>query len=100
MTNTEIIIREAIKKGLYTEKEVNELIARGYTVPLHTYTEWINMGCQVSKGEKAKIETKLWKFTNKKTKGDKPDEEKAYNHYYLAKAFLFDASQVEGIKSN
>lgn len=104
MTNTEIIIKEVIENELYTEKQVEEFISKGCCVPVHTYAEWKSIGCQVSKGEKAKIITKLWKFTDKKKKGEKIDdneeEQKAYNHYYLAKAFLFDASQVEVMKSN
>ena len=52
----------------------------------------------MKKGEHARITTRLWKFTNKPKKSEtaKENTDDAENsHYYLAKAFLFTADQVE-----
>lgn len=100
MTNTEIIINEAVANGIYTEEQVEEILSAGYTLPIHTFQVWKSAGYIVKKGEHARITTRLWRFTNKSKKAD---EEQAdadgteNNHYYLAKAFLFTADQVEKI---
>ena len=101
MTNTQIITSEVIAAGIYTKEQVEAFAKRGFTVPVHTYTEWKQLGCQVIKGQKAIIETRLWKFSSKVvTLKDKNgnETEGQDNHYFLAKAFLFDIKQVEKIQ--
>ena len=98
MTNTEIIINEALTNGLYTKEQIEEILASGHMIPLHTLQAWKNAGYIVKKGEHARITTRLWKFTNKPKKSEtaKENTDDAENsHYYLAKAFLFTADQVE-----
>lgn len=95
MTNTQIIINEAIENGLYTKEEVEAILETGHMIPLHTFQTWKSAGYIVRKGEHAKITTRLWKYTSKKKSAEADGE--ALNHYYLAKAFLFTADQVEKI---
>ena len=100
MTNTEIIINEALANGLYTEEQIENILASGHMIPLHTFKAWKEAGYIVKKGEHARITTRLWKFTNKAKKSEEADENTEgteHNHYYLAKAFLFTADQVEKI---
>lgn len=100
MTNTEIITSEVIAKGIYTKEQVEMFAKKGFAVPVHTYAERKSLGCQVKKGQKAIIETRLWKFSSKVvtlTDNDGNETEGQDNHYYLAKAFLFDIQQVEKI---
>ena len=70
MTNTQIIINEAVANGLYTKEEVENILASGHMIPLHTFQTWKNAGYSVKKGEHARITTRLWKFTNKAKKSD------------------------------
>ena len=101
MTNTQIIANEVITAGIYTKEQVELFAKKGFTVPVHTYAEWKALGCQVVKGQKAIIETRLWKFSSKVVtlKDTDGNETEGYdNHYYLAKAFLFDIKQVEKIQ--
>ncbi|GFI31624.1 hypothetical protein IMSAGC013_03021 [Lachnospiraceae bacterium] len=98
MTNTQIIISEAIANGIYTKEEVDAILESGRMIPVHTFQTWKSAGYIVRKGEHAKITTRLWKFTNKKAgEADGDADGEANNHYYLAKAFLFTADQVEKI---
>ena len=99
MTNTQIIINEAIANGLYTKEEVEAILKTGHMIPLHTFQTWKNAGYVVRKGEHAKITTRLWKYTNKKTsvEADGETDGESLNHYYLAKELLFTADQVEKI---
>lgn len=66
MTNTQIIINEAIANGLYTKEEVETILESGHMIPLHTFQTWKSAGYIVRKGEHAKITTRLWKYTSKK----------------------------------
>ena len=99
MTNTQIIINEAIANGLYTKEEVETILESGHMIPLHTFQTWKSAGYIVRKGEHAKITTRLWKYTskNKSAEADGETVGDALNHSYLAKAFLFTADQVERI---
>ena len=99
MTNTQIIINEAIANGLYTKEEVETILESGHMIPLHNFQTWKSAGYIVRKGEHAKITTRLWKYTSKKksAEADGETDGEALNHYYLAKAFLFTADQVERI---
>lgn len=101
MTNTEIIINEAVENGLYTMEQIENILASGHMIPLHTFQAWKSAGYIVKKGEHARITTRLWRFTNKSRKNNEVDENTDgtnNEHYYLAKAFLFTSDQVERIK--
>lgn len=101
MTNTEIIINEAVENGLYTMEQIENILASGHMIPLHTFQAWKSAGYIVKKGEHARITTRLWRFTNKSKKNNEADENTDgtdNEHYYLAKAFLFTYDQVERIK--
>lgn len=101
MTNTEIIINEAVENGLYTMEQIENILASGHMIPLHTFQAWKSAGYVVKKGEHARITTRLWRFTNKSKKNNEADENTDgtdNEYYYLAKAFLFTYDQVERIK--
>lgn len=101
MTNIEIIINEAVENGLYTMEQIENILASGHMIPLHTFQAWKSAGYIVKKGEHARITTRLWRFTNKSRKNNEVDENTDgtnNEHYYLAKAFLFTSDQVERIK--
>lgn len=97
MTNLEIIVAEAVANKLYTIEEVEAIFETGNTLPLHTFAVWKSMGYIVKRGEHAKIATRLWKFK----KGAKETEESVdgehSDKYFLCKAYLFTAEQVEKI---
>ena len=94
MTNEEIIKTEAVLNGLYTEKEIEEYVAKTGELPLHTYNVWRARGYAPKKGSKG-IYTKLWK--QKKVKG-KDDKESV--KFIKVTAILFSASQVEEKKKD
>lgn len=82
MTNKEIILHEAILNN-YSYNGSN----------LNTYTTWKRKGYQVQKGQKAIINTSLWKhcsFKDKKT-GE------STTRILMVKASLFGVEQVEKI---
>lgn len=108
MTNNEIIYREAIAAGIYTQEEADQIIAQSGRLPLHTFQEWKRMGYSVKKGEHAALACNLWKFTNKPGKAAKAlrdaaadlaqatgQDEQNDPHYYMARAYLFAWSQVK-----
>lgn len=109
MTNNEIIYRESIAAGIFTQEQADQILASGARLPLHTFQEWKRMGFSVKKGEHAALSCTLWKFTNKPGKAGRQAaaelgeataellEEKGDPHYYMAKAALFTASQVKPI---
>lgn len=94
MTNEQIIADAAVSAGIYTREEIEEFIGSGREIPLHTFKGWLSRGDYRIKAGERGLETKLWK----KRKGA-PDEETAAddpeNGFYLAKAYLFSADQVE-----
>ncbi len=94
MTNEQIIADVAISAGLYTEKEIVELIEAGKEIPLHTFKGWTARGPYKIKAGEHGIETRLWKKKNKK-KDDKGEEVEPKTDFYLAKAYLFSSDQVE-----
>lgn len=107
MTNNEIIYRESIAAGIFTQEQADQIISTGARLPLHTFQEWKHMGFSVKKGEHAALVCYLWKFTNKPGKAGRQAvanlsevaaelvEEKDDPHYYMAKASLFTAAQVK-----
>ena len=95
MTNLEIICNEAILNGIYTRDEIEDMLAQGLEPALHTYTGWKARGKVVKHGEKG-IETRLWKKRKSKAKDDESNDSVEVNgNFYLAKAYLFTALQVE-----
>ena len=104
MTNLEIVTTVAVANGLYTEEELVEFYDEMDMMPLQTYQEWKRSGYQVKKGEKAMIQTKLWKKNPKyqpsteETEETEDEEQKKQRAFYLTKAFLFNFNQVEAIK--
>lgn len=99
MKNIEIIANEAVAANLYTQEQVEEILECGGELPLHTFAGWKARGKMVRKGEHAAIKTRLWKFKKgaKKAEAEAEVEEKEESRYYLCKAFLFTAEQVEAI---
>lgn len=97
MKNEEIIARIAVANGIYTIEEIENMIAQGQEIPLHTFKGWKDRGMTVRKGEHG-VTCKLWKKKNKKqAEEDKGDEE---NGFYLTKSYLFSREQVEEEKRN
>ena len=99
MTNTQIIINEAIANGLYTKEEVEAILETGHMIPLHTFQTWKSAGYIVRKGEHAKSQPgsgntparkNLLKRTVKQTA-------KPLIITTLQKHFFFTADQVEKI---
>ncbi len=103
MTNSEIIINEALLNNIFTKEQIESMVKNGIDIPLHTFQTWKELGYSVKKGEHAKVTTRLWKRT-KKGQGAKTPEEleeaKIKNHFYLTKAFLFTSEQVEKIEAS
>ena len=96
MNNEKII--EEIAMTIYGEDTVRQMIERGEEIPLHTVKGWAARGpYRVKKGEHG-LETRLWKRRKGRTQedGEEPKEGEADNKgFYLCKAFLFSAEQVE-----
>jgi antirestriction protein ArdC len=95
MTNTEIIIKEAILSGLYTPEEAEAIMQTYGALPLHTFAAWKAMGYTVKKGEHAALIAYLWKYTTKQNKENGENETKVIR----TKAFLFKPEQVQKIKT-
>lgn len=102
MTNEEIIINAAVAAKLFTKEEIADILALGGRLPLHTFAEWKRLGYSVRKGEKAKLNATIWKWTSKAAKKDEETPEDApvckIGHFYLGNAYFFTAEQVERIK--
>lgn len=72
----------------------------------HTFAEWKRMGYSVKKGEHAALVCNLWKYTDKPGKAAREaaaaagqDAPESDPHFYMAKAHLFSALQVQKIKA-
>lgn len=68
----------------------------------HTFAEWKRMGYSVKKGQHAAITCQLWKYTDKPGKAAREaaaeagkDAPETDPHFYMTKAHLFHALQVE-----
>lgn len=79
MSNTEIISTEAIMRGF--EYDGNNLF---------TFQEWKKRGYAVKKGEKAFLQTSIWKSVTKKGKDGKEEHK-----MFMTKASLFTIDQVQ-----
>lgn len=99
MTNEQIIEKLAVQ--IYGEDAVMNMVEKGIEPPLHTLQGWASRGFKVKKGEHAAVETKLWKKKNKRNASE-DDTEHTENvndrDFYMCRAFLFKADQVEKIK--
>uniref|UniRef100_UPI0040299ECE hypothetical protein n=1 Tax=Gemmiger formicilis TaxID=745368 RepID=UPI0040299ECE len=108
MTNNEIIINQAIARGIYTKAEAQAIVAAKGCLPIHTFAEWKKAGYSVKRGEHAAITCDLWKYTERPGKAAKaaraeaakagqngPDADAPDPHYYMAKAHLFTLDQVK-----
>lgn len=96
MTNEQIIAD--IAASIYGEETVASMIANGEDIPLHTVKGWNERGSyHVKKGEHG-IQTRLWKKRKgKKSLDVEKGDNKVDNNFFLAKAFLFRADQMERI---
>ena len=98
MTNEQIIAD--IAASIYGVDTVMAMLENGKDIPLHTLKGWAARGpYRIKKGEHG-IETKLWKRRKRKDNGtstdeNEPAEEATNKDFYLAKAFLFRADQIE-----
>lgn len=70
----------------------------------HTFVEWKRMGYSVKKGQKAALTCQLWKYTDKPGKAAREaaaagqEAPESDPHFYMTKAHLFHALQVEKSK--
>lgn len=89
MTNMEIIEASKIASGI----PVDTLLL--------TFNEWKRNGFMVKKGEHARLTVRIWKPKTYKaeTKDGEEIEQTDSSRFYLAKAFLFDRSQVEAMEA-
>lgn len=97
MTNLEIIAQEAILNGVYTEEEVDNLIATYGDLGLHTYAEWKRLGYQVKKGSKSLFMARIWRPRKGKNKEAQEDENtiEIKKNFIKVNAYFFGSSQVE-----
>jgi antirestriction protein ArdC len=100
MSNEEIIVKSAISAGIFSEEEAAAYIMNGLRLPIHTFSEWKNLGCMVKKGEHAALTVSIWKPKTRKKKDEKNVEaDKEENSgFFLTTAYLFTKQQVEAIK--
>lgn len=101
MTNEQIIAD--IATSVYGEDAVRGMIEKGIELPIHTVAGWKARGpYKIKKGEHG-IETRLWKLRKNKGGKIKVNEDNGKDaeqidmnrNFYLTKAFLFRADQVE-----
>lgn len=72
----------------------------------HTFAEWKRQGYSVRKGQHAALVCNLWKYTDKPGKAAREaaaaageDAPESDPHFYMAKAHLFHALQVDKSKA-
>ncbi len=100
MTNDQIIADIAVT--IYGEDAVTTMLEHGEDIPLHTIKGWAARGpFRIKKGEHG-LETRLWKKRKRKDKDISSDdeettEEASNRDFYMVKAFLFRADQVERV---
>lgn len=99
MTNSEIIMRTAIAKKVYTKEEVAKLIKTYGRLPLHTFQEWKKAGYSIKKGQHAKLSCVIWlPSTKDSAKDDKEKEDEKEvdtTHFFHKLAYFFGPDQVE-----
>lgn len=108
-TNEQITTRRASVQITVTEdsKETSDSVF--FTMlaaeTFHTFAEWKRLGYSVKKGQHAALVCNLWKYTDKPGKATREaaaaageDAPESDPHFYMAKAHLFHALQVEKSK--
>ncbi|SNU06672.1 hypothetical protein SAMN06297422_10721 [Lachnospiraceae bacterium] len=97
MTNEQIIADVAVTSGLFTEAEIVDFIESGREIPLHTFQGWAARGNYRIKAGEHGIETRLWKKRkpNNPEKNSHDEKQEDDKGFYLTKAYLFSADQVE-----
>jgi hypothetical protein len=97
-----VVITVAEESDATPESILNEMLAAD---TFHTFAEWKRMGYSVKKGQHAALVCNLWKYTDKPGKAAKEaaseagkDAPESDPHFYMAKAHLFNALQVEKSK--
>jgi hypothetical protein len=81
--NKEIIARAAVRAGVLTADQAEEMVERDEDIPFHTLQGWKLRGKYKLKKEEKGTEVKIWR---KKEDG---------SGFYLAKAYLYSKDQVE-----
>ena len=94
MTNLEIVVSEAIAAKIFTEDQVEGYLSEG-DLPLKTFKAWHDAGFIVRRGQKARLQTKLWQ--PRKHKKDEKEDEDLKSRFVLVPAYLFTADQVAPI---
>ena len=106
ITNEQIILNESIRlmeSGILkptgrvflreledgTKQEIPE------PEPIHTYNGWKALGYQVKKGEHAKAQFAIWKYTGEKE--EEGNHVKVGGHCFQKRSFWFTFDQVEKI---
>lgn len=83
MTNSEIIMRTAIAKKVYTEEEAVKLIKTYGRLPLYTFQEWKKAGYSIKKGQPAKLSCIIWLPSTKAyAKKGRSNRRREGNRYY------------------
>lgn len=99
MTNSEIIMRTAIAKKVYTEEEAVKLIKTYGRLSLYTFQEWKKAGYSIKKGQHAKLSCVIWLPSTKKytKKGAVTGEEKEIDttRFFQKRAYFFSPDQVD-----
>jgi hypothetical protein len=93
MNNDEIISN--IAATIYGKDEVDNMIAHGQEVPVHTALGWRMRGpYKIKDGEKP-IEVKLWK---KRIGASESGSNSQKPQFYLSKAYLYCREQMERVE--
>ena len=95
MSNEQILFNFACEQ--FGEEKAQFYLEHDGEVPFHTYEGWKARKKRVKKGEKG-IPISLWRHKTCKQMEDAEQVEETdemSNEFYLAKAYIFSASQVE-----
>ncbi len=93
MNNDEIINNIAV--SIYGKDEVNNMLAQGQEVPIHTALGWRMRGpYKIKDGEKP-IEVKLWKKRSGASESDPNGPDSHKPQFYLSRAYLYCREQME-----
>lgn len=82
--------------------DLAELVAGSF----HTFAEWRNLGYCVRRGQHAPITCSLWRYTDRPGKAaaqaaaEAGEDAQPDPHFYLARAHLFHALQVQPLGAN
>lgn len=110
MTNEMIILNErivlmeqGILKGtgikIIVEDENGNKKELDMPEEIHTYQRWKLLGYQVKKGQKAKAQFPIWKYTQGKKKDMTEEEAQKKGYCFMKKASWFTREQVEEVSN-